>query len=145
MSAEQLTKQLPLCALMGLTHLSAGTGRACIHYVFTQLIVSESHALAQGVSPEGQHASALPSLTPCRMLFVSCTRPQLQSATCVSRVPAGLSDRASSEVCTVPVAHLLLHPGTSTWGKRKLPLIQSPPPPSCLRHPQTPFICASGG
>ncbi len=46
---------------------------ACIYYIYTRLIVSNAHALAHKVSPEGQHASAPPSLTPCRMPFVSPT------------------------------------------------------------------------
>lgn len=69
-----------VCALMRLTYLAVmsfylynGFVWACIHYIYTQLIVSEAHALAHKVFPVGQHASAPPSLTPCRMPFVSST------------------------------------------------------------------------
>lgn len=54
-----------------LSFVNYGIVWACIYYMYTQLIVSEAYALAHRVYPEGQRTSALPSLTPCRMLFFS--------------------------------------------------------------------------
>lgn len=135
---------------------------ACIYYMDPQLIISEAHALAHRASPEGQHTSALPSLTPCRMSFVSSTVigfsgphvcPEIDQVEYAdpSRLPWPRLQRHQSLTCCFTS-------DTNTWEKDG---VQSDPgsccfafdgfcfPTSwkhfyrCLNPPKTLFICVS--